>query len=290
MRIPLLLVVALVLGLVVSACGGGSDANEELPQLASDDPGPIHVHGLGVDPADDSLFIATHTGLYRLAPRESRARRVGDSYQDTMGFTVVGPRRFLGSGHPAIDEAQEQGLPPLLGLVESRDAGRSWQPVSLLGEADFHVLRFARGRIYGFDTATGRLKVSRDGGTSWTDRRPPGAVIDLAVDPTDARRLVASTPEGLYESRDAGARWTRVAEAAGLLAWPDRRGLYLVTRGGLVFRSAKAGRDLRHVGEVGGEPAALLGKGPRELYVALHDGTIERSTDGGVTWSVRSRP
>ena len=26
------------------------------------DPGPIHVHGLGINQADGSLFIATHTG------------------------------------------------------------------------------------------------------------------------------------------------------------------------------------------------------------------------------------
>jgi hypothetical protein len=30
------------------------------------DPGPVHVHGLGINPADDALFIATHTGLYRV--------------------------------------------------------------------------------------------------------------------------------------------------------------------------------------------------------------------------------
>jgi hypothetical protein len=66
------------------------------------------------------------------------AERVGDSYQDTMGFTVVGPNRFLGSGHPATDD-----LPPLLGLIESTDAGKTWEHVSLLGEADSHVLRSA---------------------------------------------------------------------------------------------------------------------------------------------------
>jgi hypothetical protein len=47
---------------------------------------------------------------------------------------------------------------------------------------------------------------------------------------------------------------------------------------------------LRRLGEIGGQPAAFLAQGVRELYVALHDGTIKRSTDGGATWVVRSTP
>ena len=60
------------------------------------------MHGLGIDPADGALFIATHTGLYRVAPGSDKARRVGSGFRDTMGFTVVGPNRFLQSGHPDL--------------------------------------------------------------------------------------------------------------------------------------------------------------------------------------------
>jgi photosystem II stability/assembly factor-like uncharacterized protein len=44
------------------------------------------------------------------------------------------------------------------------------------------------------------------------------------------------------------------------------------------------------VGNLGGEPAAFLARSRSELYVALHDGTVEQSKDGGRTWSVRSTP
>jgi hypothetical protein len=57
-----------------------------------------------------------------------------------------------------------------------------------------------------------------------------------------------------------------------------------------VFTSSEGGRRLRHLGEIGGQPAALLADAADELYVALHDGTIKRSTDGGATWVVRSTP
>jgi photosystem II stability/assembly factor-like uncharacterized protein len=258
------------------------------------DPGPVHVHGLGVDPADQSLFIATHTGLYRVAEGERKAERVGDSYQDTMGFTIVGRNRFLGSGHPDINEAREKNLPPLLGLIESTDSGKSWEPISLEGEADFHVLRFAGRRVYGFDASNDRLLVSADRGRSWDELEKPGPLVDLAVDPGNNRRIVVTSAggleEGLFESLDGGQRWTRVSEAVGLLAWPRSQRLVLVAGGGQVFASPDGGRRLDHRGEIGGQPAALLAQSAGDLYVALHDGTIKRSSDGGSTWVVRSTP
>jgi photosystem II stability/assembly factor-like uncharacterized protein len=252
------------------------------------------VHGLGVDPEDGALFIATHTGLYRVPETARKAERVGERYQDTMGFTIVGPNRFLGSGHPDVNEAQERDLPPLLGLIESTDAGQTWQPISLLGEADFHVLRFAGRRVFGYDASNDRLLVSADRGRTWDELEKPGPIVDLAVAPLTPGRLVVASAggqeEGLFESRDGGETWRRVGAAVGLLAWPEARTLYVVVGGGQVFASGDGGATLRHLGEIGGQPAALLAQSEDELYVALHDGTIKRSADGGVTWTVRSTP
>jgi hypothetical protein len=273
----------LAAGALLWQSGGGEGTFSGVP---SADPGPVHVHGLGVNPADGALYVATHTGMYRVAEGERKAERVADRYQDTMGFTIVGPNRFLGSGHPDLRD----DLPPLLGLIESTDSGESWEPISLLGEADFHVLRFAGERVYGYDASNDRLLVSADRGRTWNELERPGPLLDLAVDPSNERRLVATTEEGLFESRDGGDTWSRVGEAVGLLAWPKRERLYLVAGGGQVFTSGDGGRRLRHLGEIGGQPAALLAQAARELYVALHDGTIKRSTDGGSTWVVRSTP
>lgn len=256
------------------------------------DPGPVHVHGLGINPADNALYIATHTGLYWVEQGERKAERIGDRYQDTMGFTIVGPNRFLGSGHPDINEAREKNLPSLLGLIESTDEGKSWQSISLSGEADFHVLRFTGERVYGYDASNDRLLVSGDRGRTWNELEKPGPLVDLAVDPGDDRRIVVTSAggleEGLFESRDGGQSWKRISDAVGLLAWPGR--LYLIAGGGQVFTSKDGGHRLEHRGEIGGQPAALVAEGPRELYVALHDGAIKRSTDGGATWTVRSTP
>ena len=253
--------------------------------LVRDEPGPVHVHGLGVNPKDGALFIATHTGLWRTAPDAVRAERVTDRMQDTMGFTVLGADRFLGSGHPDPRE----DLPPLLGLIESNDAGRSWRPVSLLGEADFHVLR-ARGRhVYGFDASRGRLLASDDGGRTWMQRRVPASLFDLAPHPRRDGFLVAATDRGLFASSDDGKTWRRRSSRVGLLAWPQPERLYLVDPDGHVFASPDGGHGWSARGSIGGEPAAFTANG-RDLYAALHDGTVKRSSDGGRRWTIRSTP
>lgn len=278
---------------ILAAGCGGDDAGDRASRGSaptSADPGPVHVHGLGVNPKDGALFIATHTGLFRAGEGERKAKRVADRFQDTMGFTVVGRDRFLGSGHPDLRER----LPPFLGLIESRDAGESWKPVSLLGERDFHVLEAQGQQVYGFGsdfkTREATLLASRDGGRSWQRRTPPEPLLSLAIDPDDASRIVVSGEQALHLSTDAGRRWRRTGGEPALLAWPARGALSAVAFDGSVRRSLDEGRNWRLAGDVGGEPAAFEAAAPAELYVALHDGTIKRSTDGGRSWSVRSAP
>lgn len=289
--LPVVLVIGgLVTALVIVFTRDNSPASPSVSDLTAPDPGPIHVHGLGVNPEDGSLFIATHTGLWRTAPGETRAERVGDNKQDTMGFTIIGKDRFLGSGHPDQQQFREEGLPPLLGLIESTDGGESWEPISLLGEADFHVLRSRGNRIYGFDATNERLMFSRDAGRTWIERGPPAPLLDMAVNPSNPSHLIASGEGGLWTSANEGRTWKGQGrpERTGLLAWPRAEMLYLVLPFGLVQTSSDGGRRWTDRGDVGGEPAALLAHTPRELYVALHDGTVKRSLDGGRTWAIRS--
>ncbi len=277
---------AFVLGGILIARGDGDRvAGGGLSDLLADDPGPVHVHGLGRNPADGALFIATHTGLYRVANGERKAERVGEGRQDTMGFTIVGPDHFLGSGHP-----DNTSQPPLLGLIESGDAGHTWESISLLGEADFHVLRLAEDRVYGFDSSNGRLLVSEDTGRTWSERTAPTSLLDIAVNPSNPRDLVASSQEGLFGSADGGRAWKLLNPTPGLLAWPRADRLYLLDAAGDLHVSELEGRTWRPGGSIGGEPAAFTANTPRELYAALHDGTIKRSVNGGQSWTVRSAP
>ncbi len=240
--------------------------------------GPIHIHAVGVNPDDRRVFIATHTGLFRVTGRRSRPIRVGNSYQDTMGFTVVGPNHFLGSGHPH----PRSKLPRLLGLVESRDGGRTWKSISLLGRADFHILRSSGKRVYGFDVAHSQLLQSDGGGTSWRIRSAPGRLLDFVVDPRNNRRLVASTPDRLFESRDAAASWHALNGPAGLLAWGASVLFVTDSRGG-VWMARGPGRPWTPRRPLGGIPAAFTAS-DSDLYAAVHEGSVSRSPDDARSW------
>lgn len=270
-----------------TGCGGGGVDESQTLSESSGEPGPVHIHGLGVNPADGSLFLAAHTGLWRAAEGERVAERVGDSRQDTMGFTVVGPDHFLGSGHPDL---RERDLPSDLGLIESRDGGQTWQPISLLGEADFHVLESAGGRLYGFDSMSGRLLKSTDGGASWEEMTAPDALLDLAVRPEIPRRVLAATERGLLASADGGRTWSETgSRKLGLLAWAEDGRVFLVDGTGRVFVGAgEDGGGWRPVGDAGGTPAAFIAQGG-VLYVALHDGGVVASRDAGRSWVERVR-
>src|SRR5215218_11172077 len=195
------LAVALVILVVGAGCGGGDRATAP-SQAVAEDPGVVHVHGLGINPRDGALFAATHTGLFAIG--DGTATRVTERLQDTMGFTVVGPDHFLGSGHPDFRDTQlyQPGRRPLLGLIESRDAGRTWQPLSLLGEADFHALQVAHRRVYGYDATGGQFMVTSDR-RHWQVRSKL-ELTSFAVSPTDPELVVAATERGLARSRDGG--------------------------------------------------------------------------------------
>jgi photosystem II stability/assembly factor-like uncharacterized protein len=283
-RRPVLTLAATALAaLALAACGDDDGGGGE---TAASDRAPEHIHGLGVNPADGALYIASHSGLFRSDQGAASAEPVGDSAQDTMGFTVIGADRFLGSGHPAPGEDG----PPHLGLIESTDAGESWSEVSLAGEADFHVLRFAHDRVYGYNGLTGELLISDDGGESWDSRTSPAPMIDLAIDPEDPERMIGSTEGGVGVSTDGGETWKPLVREIGLLAWPEARRLYLVNAAGEVRVSDDVGESWSDVGSIGGQPAALAADGPRTLYAALADGTVLESADGGASWDVRSEP
>ena len=274
---------------MIASCTGGDQQQAASKQAEmKEDPGVVHVHGLGINPADGAIFAATHTGLFRI-PEQGTATRVADRWQDTMGFTVVGPDSFLGSGHPDVREAKAKRLPPLLGLIESNDAGETWQSVSLQGTSDFHALRAIHDRIYGFDSTGGAFMVSAEG-TTW-ETRSKLPLVDFAVSPTDPDVIVATVQTGVQtgvqRSDDGGRTWTALNGPPMLyLAWSDPSALWGVASSGAMFASSDAGMSWQQAGALPGKPTALLARGST-LYAAVLEDGIYASTDGGKTWQVR---
>lgn len=274
----------LLLTVVVAGCGDGGEQSADGTGLVRADPPTGHVHAIGVDPADGSVVLAAHTGLFRAARGATRATRWGTERRDVMGFTVAGPRAYVGSGHPD----PRSGEPPSVGFIRSADAGRTWTTVSLGGEADLHVLEVAGPRVYAYDALSARFLASTDTGRTW--RRtvlPP--VLDVAVDPTDPETVVASAEDGLLRSLDGGRTWRPVDDTPpSHLVW-TAGGLLRLGTDGTVRQAKELGQRAAEVGELPVPPAAATASGD-VLLVAADDGSVVRSADGGRTWARHLAP
>lgn len=250
-------------------------------------PAPVrHVHDLGVNPADDTLYAATHQGLYRFG-NDGPARLVSNRTHDLMGFTVIGPDRFLASGHP--DGKSDE--PWSLGLLESSDAGLTWRTQSLDGEVDFHGIDATGATIYGVDAVSGSLLMTTDL-RRWQQRPGPGRAdlpispADLAASPADPGSLMAATGQGLRRSADAGLTWTeQPGPSLVLIDWPTAQTVAGVGPDGTVYLSLDAGETWQRRASLPGAPQALHATSTARLYVATDSG-VHASVDGG--WSFQT--
>jgi len=271
-----------IVALVLTGCQNSAPTQSGLE-------GMEHVHGMGVNPADERLYIATHFGMWRMTVDGGDTERITDSLQDTMGFTVAGPDHFYGSGHPDLEDPvlNQPPQPPLLGLIESTDAGRTWQSRSLLHEADFHGLTFAHDTLYAADSTNRRFMVSSDE-IDWEERAAIGCQ-DVDVSPTDPDLLVGicdsdDVAYGVYISRDGGASWS--ATAAPILrttTWQDDTELWGASDDGGIHVSADDGVSWEGRGVLPGAVTALFDAGSW-LFAAVIDDGIYRSDDAAATW------
>ncbi|MFG3496209.1 F510_1955 family glycosylhydrolase [Streptomyces sp. NPDC047928] len=269
---------SLALALVLGACGADTDKATDAG-AATGGVSVSHVHGLGIDPADGRLYVATHEGI--VTPGENgAAQRVGDSHDDFMGFTVAGPNTFVASGHPGHGNDDE---PANRGLVESTDAGKTWKVRSLAG-VDFHALDHVDGTVYGYDSTNGRLRVSENR-VDWDDRAEIGA-LDIAVGPKDPDTILATTERGVARSSDGGRTFAPgTGPVLAYLSWAEPDALFGVDLSGTVHRSDDGGATWQRTGSVpGGRPQALTAVTADRVLAATGSGVYE-SKDAGRTFT-----
>lgn len=276
--LAVLMVAVVVIGVLVFLTTRGDDSSGS---ASAGGASMEHVHGLGVDPQDGALYVGTHYGLFRMS-ESGQAELVADRVQDFMGFTVVGPGHFLASGHPG----EGQDGPSSLGLIESTDAGLTWQSLSLAGQADFHSLEGRHGLVYGLNSLTGEFMVSQDKQT-W-DTRSQVPMADFAVSPDDPDVVLATTEQGLQRSDDGGRNFEPLPAAPVLLlvAWADDGTIVGVEPDGNVQASADAGQSWQQRGSLDAPPQALTATDADEVFAAV-EGAILASSDGGRSFAVR---
>lgn len=273
---PHIALTGILLGAALLSGGCAKDTPATTPP-ADEETSVGHIHGLGVDPADDSLYVATHFGLFHV-DQSGQPSRVADRYQDTMAFTVVGPGHFLGSGHPDLRE----DLPAHLGLIESTDAGQTWTALALQGKADFHILEPAGDALYAYDATSGSLLRTED--QKSFDETYRGPVISVAaVDDNDP--LIATNGNGQLLSINTRSGETRELGGPSMMYLDTTADGTLagINVAGVVRVSTDTGRTWREVGSIDGQPAAFTISD--QGWYAATETTVYRSTDGGDTWS-----
>ena len=268
--------VAAALAIVVVLLSGCSTA-PPAPAGTAGEQSFGHVHGLGIDPADNGLYVASHMGVFKQT--RDGFERIADRWQDTMAFTVVGPDHFLASGHPDMREDK----PVHLGLIESKDAAETWESLSLEGRADFHVLEPAGERLYGYDSQTQSLMVTSDR-REWQDlvRLP---VVDLAADPNDADSLMITDTSGRLMRMQGGRQPQLVTDAPRLvfIDWHEEGLLVGLGPDGSVYRSTDGTASWQELRSLE-EPPEALAVTTDAWYAATGHG-IYVSQDQGRTWS-----
>lgn len=260
----------IALMLVGAGCASGS----------GDDVTIAHVHGLGV--MSDTLFVATHHGLYAYQNGEWSQR--SSDRADHMGFSLVSERLMFRSGHP------EKG--GNLGVQRSTDGGREWDTTSdvLDSPVDFHAMAGSRSRpvvLYGWSQGLFRSIGDPEEWEPVQLGALPPQIGALAVGRDGA--VFASTGGGVYRSTDRARSWKRMGpELVFALASGGARLYASKAEGGGVLRSTDDGESWEDAGRgLGSTPiVALATSADGETVVAAdQEAGIWRSENAGKAWT-----
>ena len=288
-----------VLLALAAGCGGDDEPPEAAstptptpsPTTAPSEPGSAanaFIGSLAVDPGDGTLMIGTGLGLFRLPPGAGKPVRVTGALTTPDGegqlssnivvrYAAAGD--LLASGHP-----EGGSLPENLGLIRSGDAGDTWEPISQVGESDFHLLQATGENVVAVRAEEADVLVSGDGGRTFETRTPPEVPVDVAFDPEDPAKMVVATAQGTFSSADGGDSWRpRDPILTEQLAW-GAGGLYRSDPGGIVKQSTDGGATWKDRGTVGITVNELAIDDEGALYASIAGGEVKRSTDGGATW------
>jgi hypothetical protein len=248
-------VIAISIGVPLSSRGGTSQSpNPEISSSNSRTVSWIHVHGLGIDPSDSSiLYIATHGDFYKSVNGVTPVK-VDKQRADYMAFNApqTSGVPLYSSGHPSTGGNT--------GLMKSEDAGQTWQVVSTVLDppVDFHAMAISKSDpniIIGFDSGGRGLFKTTDAGKTWDIFDFPGQYVTaLTISPNDPKVILAGTNDGVYQSNDGAASWTRLDQYKGI---------------GVM---------------------ALTFDGDGNLYVSTEVSGLAKSSDLGKTWKSINRP
>lgn len=259
----------------------------------------MHVHGLSYSADGKQLMIPSHDGLAVYA--DGRWSKAQGPAHDYMGYAATRDALYS-SGHPAPGS----GLANPLGLIKSRDGGKTWKQLGLAGESDFHTLAtsYATNAVYVANReANSRMNqpgiyYTLNDGLTWkraADRGRGYMLHSLAVHPTDAAIVAAATDQGLYLSRNSADDFEQLVGANVIAASfaPDAQHLWFSTyagKAGLARIALKVGAKVEAVAipVLPDDAVAYIAHNPvrqTEIAIATFKRSVFVSKDQGRTWT-----
>lgn len=225
----------------------------------------IRVSAILVDPSDPSVVYAGSGfgpgGLFRSEDAGATWEKIAAVVPLMTEALAVDPR--------TPGAAWAAGYP---GLYHTDDLGETWERLAVPGGENIWLRAFqvdpqhpevlwAAGALIDARPSGVRLQIrlfrSVDAGQTW-QRRETGlagtSVLSLAVDPANPNLLLAGTETGLFRTADAGVTWTKVPGFAAA------------------------------VNTIVAAPTT-----PTGFYAHLAGFGVQRSTDGGLTWTPARR-
>ena len=236
--------------------------------------------------------MTTNRGFWRIDPasdtrragaRDVTAGRKSSTVGTFLEMLVTGPGEAARLGAPR-HQGPAAALP---GLITSDDGGASWTVISRLGEADLHKIVLKHDRMYAFDAVLGAmLDLDRRRPHVHRAFTPREVMLDFEVDPSDPDRIFGSTEGELYRPRTAaraGARST-AGTASGSCGRRPTRSSGPTGTGPCTAHATAACAGSRS-GPCRASRTSSRRSSTEHLLLALSDGTIVETKDGGGTWT-----
>lgn len=291
--------VVIIIGIIIIAVSS-SQTNTDAPTSKLQGPwSDIHGVGMFLSGSDDTLYLATHQGLFEKT--DEGWQHVGNDNADLMGFSMNHETETMySSGHPKTGGN--------LGFRMSTDNGNSWTTISKVKDmpVDFHAMTASqaqKGLIYGSPGGGYELFVTSDNGISWNSLEIPNQIISLAADPLDPNRVYAGTTSGLYVSNDQGKQWNIVNSniergvVTGIGFSSDGKTMYVFSTldgNGMIVKSIDGGNtmvktqgqiiDARGIWNFApGRNGEIYAIAAQQVASGLAM-SVYKTTDGGSTW------
>jgi photosystem II stability/assembly factor-like uncharacterized protein len=258
-----------------------------------------HVHGLAYSADGKQLMLPSHHGL--AIYENGKWNKAPGPQHDYMGFSATA-KHYYSSGHPAPGSS---GVNPL-GLIRSRDGGKTWDKLGLEGETDFHLLAtgWNTNAIYIWNPQPSSrmrqpgLHFTTNEGLGWKRASAAGLEGDpsaLAVHPDNTAIVAVATSRGVYLSRDGGETFNaRATGVQGVSVFFDLDGKHLwyggfdgqpklariLVAGGLTTQIQLPPLTQDAVAHIAQNPARRS-----EYAIATYKRSVYLSPDSGKSWT-----